>query len=140
MKELIGQTMASSLTSFAITFKGFVSQTQEEEGEKIHSHADPWTRKYIRRAVKGGRISANIENFLSKLLPTVKENIQQLLNTDETCMIKLMQLYKPFHIEKLQNHFNTKETSMRILLELYSRLDVETKDKIWCRIKRFEQR
>ena len=38
MKELIGQTMASSLTSSAITFKGFVSQTQEEEGEKKYIH------------------------------------------------------------------------------------------------------
>ena len=31
MKELIGQTIVSSLTSSATTFKGFVSQTQEEE-------------------------------------------------------------------------------------------------------------
>ena len=139
MKELIGQTMASSLTSSAITFKGFVSQTQEEGGEKIHSHIDPWTRKYIRRAVKGGRVSANIEKFLSKLLPTLKEKIQQLLNTDETCMVKLMQLYKPFLIEKLQNHFNTKETSMGKLLELYSRLDDETKDKISVELKDFNK-
>ena len=33
-------------------------------------------------------------------------------------MIKLMQIYKPFLIEKLQNHLNTKETSMGKPLEL----------------------
>jgi hypothetical protein len=72
MMELVKQNMQSCLTAPSLTFKGWFSEINEERSDngvsQIHSHTDVFTRNFIRRAVKGGRVSANIQKFESKIL------------------------------------------------------------------------
>ena len=95
MKQLINQTMGGSLTSSAITFKGF-STHETAEPLVIHSHTDVWTRNYIQRAVKGGRVSANIQRFHSQQFEEIKRILLKSLNpinqNGEPSPIELMQL------------------------------------------------
>ena len=53
--------MQNNLTSPSLTFKAWYSQLKDE----VRSHTDVFTRNYIRRSVKGGRVSANINKFES---------------------------------------------------------------------------
>jgi len=76
MQDLVGEDITTNLTSSALTFNGWMKSVQNDN-INIHSHIDLWARNYIRKSVKGGRVSANIRKYISPfcsiLLPILKQ-------------------------------------------------------------------
>lgn len=89
MEQLIGLNMTSSISSPSLSFKGWIKQSKEP----IYSHTDKFTRAFIRRAVKGGRVSANIQKYESPIMKEIISQLKQHFHTTETNICELMKLY-----------------------------------------------
>ena len=70
MKDLVDENMVDNLTAPSLTFKGWLKDLKEDN-ISLYSHVDPFIRNYIRRSVKGGRVSANIKKFESNIFPEI---------------------------------------------------------------------
>ena len=64
MVERVGENMQSNVSAPSLCFKGWYKDL-EKQGISLYSHVDKFTREFIRRSVKGGRVSANIRKFES---------------------------------------------------------------------------
>ena len=62
MGDISQMNMQSSLTLPGLTFNSWMNKMNENK-EKIYSSADKYTRYFIRKSVKGGRVAANIRRF-----------------------------------------------------------------------------
>ena len=89
MKNICHQSIQNNLTSSSLTFKAWFSQLKEE----VHSHTDVFTRNYIRRSVKGGRVSANINKFKSSSINDIIDILKLHLKTEENDIVNLMEIY-----------------------------------------------
>src|SRR5438093_7044510 len=76
MTDLVDQNMTSNISAPSLTFKGWYSHIAEKE-VKVFSHVNPFTRWFIRNAVKGGRVFANKKAFRSPLLDEVIQILQK---------------------------------------------------------------
>ena len=72
MRDVCNQSIQNNLTSSSLTFKGWNSQLDDE----IHSHTDIFTRNFIRKSIKGGRVSANINKFQSSNIDDIIKHIK----------------------------------------------------------------
>ena len=64
MEESVGENMMHNLTSSTLTFNGWLRDLKREN-IFLHSHTNKYVRSYIRRAVKGGKVSTKIRNLES---------------------------------------------------------------------------
>ena len=88
--------MQNNLSSPSLTFKGWYSQLKDE----VHSHIDVFTRNFIRRSIKGGRVSANINKFESLNINNIIDILKLHLKTEENNVVNLMEIYSK-HIDDL---------------------------------------
>ncbi|ESP02769.1 hypothetical protein LOTGIDRAFT_156714 [Lottia gigantea] len=85
MKEVVNQNISNNLTAPSLSLKGWyylyhydkemveeewyettrmvAKHTEKENIEKVYSHTNPFIRNFIRRSIKGGRVSANRKSF-----------------------------------------------------------------------------
>jgi hypothetical protein len=149
MRQNSGFSMQGSVTSSSLTFKSWFAKTKES----IHSHTDLYTRNLIRKAVKGGRVFANIQQYKSSMLDQIINILRENLNSDESLQ-ELIGLYKTVNkelkskinnqlsnfymseeIKILQTCFKTKEENYSSLIKKYNDLNKIQKKKIDLQIK-----
>ncbi|ESO95179.1 hypothetical protein LOTGIDRAFT_175254 [Lottia gigantea] len=91
----------SALTAPSLALKGW---DYLYKGPSVYVHVDPFIRSFIRKSVKGGKVSANIQGFksnkLSQIFKLIKDHYQ--VETDE--MFELWDIY-----------MNGKETDKKLL-------------------------
>src|SRR5438093_9557145 len=92
MTDLVDQNMTSNISAPSLTFKGWYSHIAEKE-VKVFSHVNPFTRWFIRYAVKGGRVFANKKAFRSPLVDEVIEILQRYSALQTDNISELMQWY-----------------------------------------------
>ena len=91
MESLVNENMIQNLTSPSLTFNGWL-RNLKKQNILLHSHTDKFVRSYIRRAIKGGRVSANIKQFKSDKL----EDIFKIISHDIFPMIYKKGQHKRF--------------------------------------------
>ena len=96
MTTMIEQSVINNLTAPALTLKGWYHLYK---GEKVYSHVDPFIRHYVRRSVKGGRVSANIIKFKSDKLDEICKVLQHHLDTTDSDIIELFKKYKESNVD-----------------------------------------
>jgi len=104
--------MQNSLTSSSLTFKAWMKEFNSDNG--IESHLDLFTRNFIRKSVKGGRVSANISKFESNSLDKIIDILQRNLNSKEVNIIELMRLYNLEKDEKIKNNMKEELKNLNI--------------------------
>ena len=127
MKNICHQSMQNNLTSPSLTFKAWYSQLKEE----VRSHTDVFTRNYIRRSVKGGRVSANINKFESSSINDVINILKLHLKTEENDIVNLMEIYNGYInvlSEKLALHLKSDKKKDKID-ELMKEYEVSVRSK-----------
>ena len=92
MEEVAKQNMTQNLTSSTLTFNAWLKDLEEQK-ILLHSHINKYVRSYIRRAIKGGRVSANIRKFESDKMMIITRILQEELNCEETNITLLMKEY-----------------------------------------------
>lgn len=86
MSDLVDEDITTHLTSSGVTFNGWRKHLQKDN-IPLHSHVDLWTRKYIRKSIKGGRVSANIQRFKSNNCSKIIKVLQSHLNTSNESLL-----------------------------------------------------
>ncbi|ESO86290.1 hypothetical protein LOTGIDRAFT_167333 [Lottia gigantea] len=107
-KEVVNQNMSNNLTAPSLSLKGWyylyhydkemveeewyettrmvAKHTEKENVEKVYSHTNPFIRNFIRRSIKGGRVSANRKSFetnkMDEICNVLKEYISQSENSE----------------------------------------------------------
>ena len=89
MIDISNLNMQTSLSLPGLTFSSWMNKMNKKE-EKIYSSADKYTRYFIRKSVKGGRVAANIRKFDSSL--KIKKILKKYLG-DENDIIKIISKY-----------------------------------------------
>ena len=81
--------MTQNLTSSTLTFNDWLRDLQKQN-ILLHSHTIKYVRSYIRKSVKGGRVSANIKKFESDKISIIIKILQEQLNTTTLNIIELI--------------------------------------------------
>ncbi|ESO91483.1 hypothetical protein LOTGIDRAFT_153926 [Lottia gigantea] len=131
-KEVVNQNMSNNLTAPSLSLKGWYylyhydKETVEEEWykttrmvakhiekeniEKVYSHTNPFIRNFIRRSIKGGRVSANRKSFetnkMDEICNVLKEYISQ---TESNNIIDLIKEYSASTKDKTEVHSRLKK-------------------------------
>ena len=92
MRNLVGENMTQNLTSSTLTFNGWLRDLKQEN-ILLHSHTNKYVRSYIRRAVKGGRVSANIRKFESDKILIITKILREELNIPEGNITEVIKEY-----------------------------------------------
>ncbi|ESP03476.1 hypothetical protein LOTGIDRAFT_171413 [Lottia gigantea] len=105
-KEVVNQNMSNNLTAPSLSFKGWyylyhcdkemveekwyettrmvLKHTEKENIEKVYSHTNPFIRHYIRRSIKGGRVSANTKIFETNKMDEICNVLKEFISQSET--------------------------------------------------------
>ncbi|ESO91870.1 hypothetical protein LOTGIDRAFT_163231 [Lottia gigantea] len=105
-KEVVNQNMSNNLTAPSLSFKGWyylyhydkemveeewyettrmvAKHTEKENIEKVYSHTNPFIRHYIRRSIKGGRVSANRKIFETNKMDEICNVLKEFISQSET--------------------------------------------------------
>ena len=81
MEEKTGFDMKNSSTLPSLANKHFNSLRNEND-EPIYTHTDPFMRKFVRKAIKGGRCNAFIQYYKSETSDEVFNIISKELNVN----------------------------------------------------------
>ena len=93
MEKSVGENMTQNLISPTLTFNGWLRDLKHQN-ISLHTHTNKYVCSYIRRAVKGGRVSANIRKFESDKLLIIIKILQEELNIpNETNIPQLIKEY-----------------------------------------------
>ena len=91
MKDLCGQNMETNISSPSLTFKGWLKDNIPKL--EINSFTHPYTRWFIRKSIKGGRVSANINYFRSDILKDVGKILKRSSGLKTNSILELMEWY-----------------------------------------------
>ncbi|ESO98469.1 hypothetical protein LOTGIDRAFT_174280 [Lottia gigantea] len=131
-KEVVNQNMSNNLTAPSLSLKGWyylyhydkemveeewyettrmvAKHTEKENIEKVYSHTNPFIRNFIRRSIKGGRVSANRKSFetnkMDEICNVLKEYISQ---TRSNNIIDLFKEYSASTKDKTEVHLRLKK-------------------------------
>ncbi|ESO88564.1 hypothetical protein LOTGIDRAFT_165347 [Lottia gigantea] len=131
-KEVVNQNMSNNLTAPSLSLKGWyylyhydkemveeewyettrmvAKHTEKENIEKVYSHTNPFIRNFIRRSIKGGRVSANRKSFetnkMDEICNVLKEHISQ---TESNNIIDLFKEYSASTKDKTEVHSRLKK-------------------------------
>ncbi|ESP04702.1 hypothetical protein LOTGIDRAFT_170538 [Lottia gigantea] len=95
-KEVVNQNMSNNLTAPSLSFKGWYylyhydKEMVEEEWYETtrmvpkHTHTNPFIRHYIRRSIKGGRVSANRKIFETNQMDEICNVFKEFISQSET--------------------------------------------------------
>ncbi|ESO85713.1 hypothetical protein LOTGIDRAFT_155206 [Lottia gigantea] len=105
-KEVVNQNMSNNLTAPSLSFKGWYylyhydkemveeewyettrmvpKHTEKDDIEKVNLHTNPFIRHYIRRSIKGGRVSANRKIFETKKMDEICNVLRESISQSET--------------------------------------------------------
>ena len=81
MEELTGFGLKNSLTLPSLANEYFKS-LREENNDPIYTYTDPFMRKFVRKAIKGGRCNAFNQHYKSELSDEVFNIISKELNVN----------------------------------------------------------
>ncbi|ESO85011.1 hypothetical protein LOTGIDRAFT_168273 [Lottia gigantea] len=121
-KEVVNQNMSNNLTAPSLSLKGWyylyhydkemveeewyettrmvAKHTEKENVEKVYSHTNPFIRNFIRRSIKGGRVSANRKSFetnkMDEICNVLKEYISQSETRSDTESNNIIDLFKEY--------------------------------------------
>ncbi|ESO99914.1 hypothetical protein LOTGIDRAFT_158072 [Lottia gigantea] len=131
-KEVVNQNMSNNLMAPSLSLKGWyylyhydkemveeewyettrmvAKHTEKENIEKVYSHTNPFIRNFIRRFIKGGRVSANRKSFetnkMDDICNVLKEYISQ---TESNNIIDLFKEYSASTKDKTEVHSRLKK-------------------------------
>ncbi|ESO93917.1 hypothetical protein LOTGIDRAFT_153390 [Lottia gigantea] len=92
------------------TTRMVAKHTEKENIEKVYSHTNPFIRNFIRRSIKGGRVSANRKSFetnkMDEICNVLKEYISQ---TESNNIIDLFKEYSASTKDKTEVHSRLKK-------------------------------
>ncbi|ESO85547.1 hypothetical protein LOTGIDRAFT_155033 [Lottia gigantea] len=92
------------------TTRMVAKHTEKENIEKVYSHTNPFIRNFIRRSIKGGRVSANRKSFetnkMDEICNVLKEYISQ---TESNNIIDLYKEYSASTKDKTEVHSRLKK-------------------------------
>ncbi|ESO94397.1 hypothetical protein LOTGIDRAFT_175451 [Lottia gigantea] len=105
-KEVVNQNMSNNLTAPSLSLKGWyylyhydkemveeewyettrmvAKHTEKENVEKVYSHTNPFIRNFIRRSIKGGRVSANRKSFETNKMDEICNVLKEYISQSET--------------------------------------------------------
>ncbi|ESO89867.1 hypothetical protein LOTGIDRAFT_164555 [Lottia gigantea] len=105
-KEVLNQNMSNNLTAPSLSFKGWyylyhydkgmveeewyettrmvAKHTEKENIEKVYSNTNPFIRHYIRRSIKGGRVSAYRKIFETNKMDEICNVLKEFISQSET--------------------------------------------------------
>ncbi|ESO88750.1 hypothetical protein LOTGIDRAFT_165163 [Lottia gigantea] len=92
------------------TTRMVAKHTEKENVEKVYSHTNPFIRNFIRRSIKGGRVSANRKSFetnkMDEICNVLKEYISQ---SESNNIIDLFKEYSASTKDKTEVHSRLKK-------------------------------
>ncbi|ESO94382.1 hypothetical protein LOTGIDRAFT_175458 [Lottia gigantea] len=101
------------------TTRMVAKHTEKENVEKVYSHTNPFIRNFIRRSIKGGRVSENRKSFetnkMDEICNVLKEYISQT-DTESNNIIDLFKEYSASTKDKTEVHSRLKKTECTKLM------------------------
>ncbi|ESP04578.1 hypothetical protein LOTGIDRAFT_170670 [Lottia gigantea] len=65
------------------TTRMVAKHTEKENIEKVYSHTNPFIRNFIRRSIKGGRVSANRKSFETNKMDEIRNVLKEYISQTE---------------------------------------------------------
>ena len=94
MEELTNSGMKNSLTLPSLANKYFNS-LRDEDDEPIYTYTDPFMRKFVRKAIKGGRCNVFNQHYKSEVSDEVFNILSKELNVSGN-ISKILEKYLEF--------------------------------------------
>ncbi|ESO90032.1 hypothetical protein LOTGIDRAFT_175840 [Lottia gigantea] len=130
-KEVVNQNMSNNLTAPSLSLKGWyylyyydkemveeewyettrmvAKHTEKENIEKVYSHTNPFIRKFIRRSIKGGRVSANRKSFETNKMDEICNVLKEYTELESNNIIDLFKEYSASTKDKTEVHSRLKK-------------------------------
>ncbi|ESP00224.1 hypothetical protein LOTGIDRAFT_173385 [Lottia gigantea] len=130
-KEVVNQNMSNNLTAPSLSLKGWyylyhydkemveeewyettrmvAKHTEKENIEKVYSHTNPFIRNFIRRSIKGGRVSANRKSFETNKMNEICAVLKEYNESNTEGIIDLFKEYSVNPKDKTEVHAKLKE-------------------------------
>ena len=117
MEELTKFGIKNSLTLPSLANKYFNS-LRDENNEPIYTYTDPFMRKFVRKAIKGGRCNAFNQYYESEISDEVFNIISKELNVDNdgSNVCDILEKYFEFlnkHEKEYEKEFDSKYNDYR---------------------------
>ncbi|ESP04460.1 hypothetical protein LOTGIDRAFT_170705 [Lottia gigantea] len=78
------------------TTRMVAKHTENENIEKVYSHTNPFIRNFIRRSIKGGRVSANRKLFETNKMDEICNVLKEYISQSETRSDNIIDLFKEY--------------------------------------------
>ncbi|ESO93714.1 hypothetical protein LOTGIDRAFT_153170 [Lottia gigantea] len=130
-KEVVNQNMSNNLTAPSLSLKGWyylyhydkemveaewykttrmvAKHTEKENVEKVYSHTNPFIRNFIRRSIKGGRVSANRKSFETNKMDEICIVLKEYTELESNNIIDLFKEYSASTKDKTEVHSRLKK-------------------------------
>ncbi|ESP01329.1 hypothetical protein LOTGIDRAFT_157508 [Lottia gigantea] len=130
MKEVVFQNISNNLTA-PLSLKGWYclyhydkemveeewyestrmvpKHTEKENVEKVYSHTHPFIRYFIRRSIKGGRVSANRQSFETNKMDEICNILKEYTVTPSDNIIDLFKEYSANQKDKTEVYSRLKK-------------------------------
>ncbi|ESO97230.1 hypothetical protein LOTGIDRAFT_174513 [Lottia gigantea] len=155
MKEVVNQNISNNLTAPSLSLKGWYylyhydkemveeewyettrmvpKHTEKENVEKVYSHTNPFIRNFIRRSIKGGRVSANRKSFETNKMDEICNVLKVYISQSDTKSNNIIDLFKEYSAstkDKTEVHSRLKKINCTKLMAfdangLYANSDLE---------------
>ncbi|ESO82747.1 hypothetical protein LOTGIDRAFT_155765 [Lottia gigantea] len=138
MKEVVNQNMSNNLTAPSLSLKGWyclyhydkemveeewyettrmvAKHTEKENIEKVYSHTNPFIRNFIRRSIKGGRVSANRKSFETNKMDEICNVLKEYTKLESNNIIDLFKEYSASTKDKTEVHSRLKKINCTKLI------------------------
>ncbi|ESO99448.1 hypothetical protein LOTGIDRAFT_158533 [Lottia gigantea] len=138
MKEVVNQNISNNLTAPSLSLKGWYylyhydkemveeewyettrmvpKHTEKENVEKGYSRTNPFIINFIRRSIKGGRVSANRKSFETNKMDEICNVLKEYTELESNNIIDLFKEYSASTKDKTEVHSRLKKINCTKLM------------------------
>ncbi|ESP04670.1 hypothetical protein LOTGIDRAFT_170508 [Lottia gigantea] len=98
------------------TTRMVAKHTEKENIEKVYSHTNPFIRNFIRRSIKGRRVSANRKSFETNKMDKICNVLKEYTELESNNIIDLFKEYSASTKDKTEVHSRLKKINCTKLM------------------------